>query len=140
MGTSRHYSAYSRNAAHLLGKQIRLCWKEKRWTETELAGRAGISGATLEELLHCAERVEKGLPVSPELDLALHHGTSIRGARPESYRSIVGDNLKSCIIVCYIHFRRYSPRSQRHHQACRQAAQWYEKKSLPGRGLKGALL
>lgn len=38
----------------------------------------------LEELLEAAERVEKGLPVSPGLDLALNHGTSIGGARPKA--------------------------------------------------------
>lgn len=53
MATSRHYSAYSRDAARLLGGLIRLCRKEKRWTETELAGRAGISRATL-------QKIEKG--------------------------------------------------------------------------------
>ena len=53
MNPSRHYSAYSRNVARLLGKQIRLGRKERRWTETELAGRAGISRATL-------QKIEKG--------------------------------------------------------------------------------
>ena len=42
------------------------------------------TSATLEELLLCVERVEKGLPVPIELDLALHHGTSIGGARPKA--------------------------------------------------------
>lgn len=40
--------------------------------------------ATLEELLESAERVEKGLPLSPELAQALQHGTSIGGARPKA--------------------------------------------------------
>ncbi len=40
--------------------------------------------ATLDELLDSAERVEKGLPLTPELDLALEHGTSIGGARPKA--------------------------------------------------------
>lgn len=40
--------------------------------------------ATLEELLESAERVEKGLPLTSELALALHHGTSIGGARPKA--------------------------------------------------------
>ena len=40
--------------------------------------------ATLEELIESAERVEKGIPLSPELDQALHHGTSIGGARPKA--------------------------------------------------------
>jgi serine/threonine-protein kinase HipA len=42
------------------------------------------SSSTLEELMQSAERVEKGLPLSPELDLALQHGTSIGGARPKA--------------------------------------------------------
>ncbi|MGA7298439.1 MAG: HipA domain-containing protein [Rhodanobacteraceae bacterium] len=42
------------------------------------------SQATLEELLTSAERVEKGLPLSPELAQALLHGTSIGGARPKA--------------------------------------------------------
>ncbi|TSD82751.1 type II toxin-antitoxin system HipA family toxin [Mycobacterium sp. KBS0706] len=42
------------------------------------------AGATLEELIQSAERVEKGIPLSPELDQALHHGSSIGGARPKA--------------------------------------------------------
>jgi serine/threonine-protein kinase HipA len=40
--------------------------------------------ATLEELVQSAERVEKGIPLTPELDQALHHGSSIGGARPKA--------------------------------------------------------
>lgn len=40
--------------------------------------------ASLEELLQSAERVEQGIPLSPELDQALHHGSSIGGARPKA--------------------------------------------------------
>lgn len=39
---------------------------------------------TLEELLESAERVEQGIPLSAELDQALHHGSSIGGARPKA--------------------------------------------------------
>ena len=45
----------------------------------------GTNQATLEELLQSAELVEKGLPLSPELDRALQHGTSLGGARPKAY-------------------------------------------------------
>ncbi|MEI6882611.1 MAG: HipA domain-containing protein, partial [Bacteroidota bacterium] len=41
-------------------------------------------GATLAELMQSAERVEKGVPLSPDLDLALQHGTSLGGARPKA--------------------------------------------------------
>jgi len=40
--------------------------------------------ATLEELLASAERVEQGVPLTPELDQALRHGSSIGGARPKA--------------------------------------------------------
>ena len=39
---------------------------------------------TLEELMESAERVEKGVPLTPELDLALFHGSSIGGTRPKA--------------------------------------------------------
>ncbi len=42
------------------------------------------SNATLEELLASANRVEKGVPLTPELDHALFHGSSIGGARPKA--------------------------------------------------------
>ncbi len=39
---------------------------------------------TLEELLESAERVEQGVSLTPELDQALFHGSSIGGARPKA--------------------------------------------------------
>ncbi|MEN8179094.1 MAG: HipA domain-containing protein [Pseudomonadota bacterium] len=50
---------------------------------TEYVPRASVN-VTLDELVQSAERVEKGLPLSPELDQALQHGTSIGGARPKA--------------------------------------------------------
>lgn len=40
--------------------------------------------ATLDELLNSAEKVEQGIPLTPELDAALQHGSSIGGARPKA--------------------------------------------------------
>jgi serine/threonine-protein kinase HipA len=54
-----------------------------QFSPTVYEPRAPIS-ATLEELIQSAERVEKGIPLSPELDQALHHGSSIGGARPKA--------------------------------------------------------
>ena len=39
---------------------------------------------SLKELLESAERVEKGVALTPELDQALFHGSSIGGARPKA--------------------------------------------------------
>lgn len=43
-----------------------------------------INNVTMEELIASAERVEKGVPLTPELDLALFHRSSIGGARPKA--------------------------------------------------------
>ena len=43
-----------------------------------------VEHASLEELITSAERVEAGIPLTPELDRALHHGSSIGGARPKA--------------------------------------------------------
>ncbi|WP_295543800.1 helix-turn-helix transcriptional regulator [uncultured Thiohalocapsa sp.] len=53
MPRERTYSRYTRDAATLLAKQIQLGRKQRKWTEHELADRAGISRATL-------QKIEKG--------------------------------------------------------------------------------
>lgn len=50
---------------------------------TEYVARSAGS-ATLTELVESAERVEQGIPLSPALDEALLHGSSIGGARPKA--------------------------------------------------------
>ena len=50
---------------------------------TEYVERSSVN-VSLEELLKSAERVEKGIPLTAELDQALHHGSSIGGARPKA--------------------------------------------------------
>ena len=50
---------------------------------TEYVPRA-LDHATLDELAEAAERVEQGIPLSPELDQALLHGSSVGGARPKA--------------------------------------------------------
>lgn len=49
----RTYSRYTRQAVTLLARQIRLGRKQRKWSEQELADRAGISRATL-------QKIEKG--------------------------------------------------------------------------------
>ena len=53
MSKARTYSRYSIEATTLLGKQIKLGRKQLKWTEHELADRAGISRGTL-------QKIEKG--------------------------------------------------------------------------------
>jgi len=46
----RVYSKYAKEAAFLLGQQIRLERKRRQWSEQNLAERAGISRATLQKI------------------------------------------------------------------------------------------
>lgn len=55
---------------------------------TEFEARAS-SNASMEELLESVLRVENGVPLTPELDQALFHGSSIGGARP---KALISDN------------------------------------------------
>lgn len=53
MNRTRPYLKYTQEAVKLLAKQIQLGRKQRRWSENELAQRAGIARATL-------QRIEKG--------------------------------------------------------------------------------
>lgn len=57
----RTYSRATREATELLGKLIRLSRKERKMTENELAGRAGISRATLQKIERGDLKCEIGL-------------------------------------------------------------------------------
>jgi serine/threonine-protein kinase HipA len=52
-----------------------------------------LDQATLKELAESAERVELGVPLSPALDRALLHGSSVGGARPKALLSDGGRQL-----------------------------------------------
>ncbi len=53
MTKQRTYSLYAQEAAILMGEQIKLGRKQRKWTEKNLSDRAGISKATL-------QKIEKG--------------------------------------------------------------------------------
>jgi transcriptional regulator with XRE-family HTH domain len=48
----RPYSPYAAEAARLLGAQIRLARRERRWSQDELASRAGITSRTVYKIEH----------------------------------------------------------------------------------------
>ena len=50
---------------------------------TEYVPRSAVN-VSMEELMQSADRVERGVPLTPELDQALYHGSSIGGARPKA--------------------------------------------------------
>ena len=61
MDKKRVYSQYSKLAAQLLGKAVRLARKERRFTAQELANRAGITRVTLASIEKGDMRCEIGL-------------------------------------------------------------------------------
>ena len=50
MKKQRTYSKYTREAVLLLGQQIKLGRKKRKWSERNLADRAGISRVTLQKI------------------------------------------------------------------------------------------
>lgn len=50
MAKQRTYSKYALEAVTLLGDQIKLGRKQRKWSEKNLAERAGISRATLQKI------------------------------------------------------------------------------------------
>jgi serine/threonine-protein kinase HipA len=50
---------------------------------TAYAPRESVN-PSLDELLHAVDRVERGVPLNPDLDAALFHGSSVGGARPKA--------------------------------------------------------
>ena len=58
MTKQRTYSKYALEATTLLGEQIKLGRKQRKWSEKNLAERAGISRATLQKIengeMNCA--------------------------------------------------------------------------------------
>jgi transcriptional regulator with XRE-family HTH domain len=69
MVKQRAYSKYAKEAAWLLGKQIKLGRKNRHWSEQNLATRAGISRATL-------QKIEAG-EMSPALGLVFEVATLV---------------------------------------------------------------
>ena len=58
---NRAYSRYSREAAALMGKMIRLYRTERKFTTQDLADRAGISRVTLQKIEKGDMKCEIGL-------------------------------------------------------------------------------
>jgi transcriptional regulator with XRE-family HTH domain len=70
---ARAYSSYAREAMSLLGKRIRLARKQRRWSEHELAERAGIARATLQKI----ERGDPGCRIGLVFELAALVGVTL---------------------------------------------------------------
>lgn len=73
-------STYAKEAASLLGKQVRLGRKQRKWNEHELAERAGISRATLQKI----EKGDLGCALGLVFEVAALVGVKLFNEEPSS--------------------------------------------------------
>lgn len=69
----RTYSKYAKEAVFLLGQQIKLGRKKHKWSEQNLADRAGISRATLQKI----ESGEMSPSIGPVFEVAALVGVTL---------------------------------------------------------------
>ena len=69
----RTYSRYTREAVSLMARQIRVGRKERKWTEQELADRAGIARATVQKI----EKGDLGVAVGLVFEVASLVGVTL---------------------------------------------------------------
>jgi len=82
MAKSRAYSAFAKEAARLLGREIKLARKLRKWSESELATRAGISRYTLQNI----ERGEMTCTIGPVFEAASLVGIKLFDAETSRLR------------------------------------------------------
>lgn len=82
----RTFSRYAREAALLLARRIRLGRLERRWTEQELADRAGISRATVQKI----EKGELSVVIGLVFEVAALVGVVLFEADRESLHRHIG--------------------------------------------------
>lgn len=74
-GRPHPYSPYAADAARLLGAQIRLARRERRWSQEDLAERAGINIRTVYKIEHgdLSVRLGSAFEVAALLGVPLFH-------------------------------------------------------------------
>jgi transcriptional regulator with XRE-family HTH domain len=82
MPKKRVYSKVTKEAARLLGKQIKLARKQRHWSETELAERAGVVRATVQKI----ERGSLNCLMGFVFEVATLVGLKLFDAEPDSLR------------------------------------------------------
>ena len=85
MSRVRTYSRQTVDAARLLGLEIARARRERRWTVTELAERAGISRVTV----HSVEAGAPSVAIGTVFELATLLGLDLFGAAPSQLPELV---------------------------------------------------
>jgi DNA-binding XRE family transcriptional regulator len=81
---NRTFLPATQEATELLGKLIRLARRERRMTESDLAGRAGVSRRTLQRI----ERGDPGCSIGLFFELAILVGVNLFGSDDRGERAL----------------------------------------------------
>ena len=73
MPSAHTHSRYARDAAKLLGERIRIARRQRRWSQRELAERAGIAVPTLRKV----ENGDMGVTLGTAFDVAALAGVPL---------------------------------------------------------------
>ncbi|WP_234703772.1 helix-turn-helix transcriptional regulator [Rhodospirillum centenum] len=84
MTDSRVYSRATTGAARLLGAQVRLARRERRWSETDLAERIGVSRATVQKI----EKGDPGVTLGLALEACAITGVPLFGAEEGGVQAV----------------------------------------------------
>jgi len=100
MTKTRPYSKYTQQAVKLLGKQIQLARKQRRWSENELAERAGIARATLQRI----ENGDMACTIGLVFEVATLVGIKLFDADSETLRGqVVETEERIALLPKHIH-------------------------------------
>ena len=83
MAVSTHRSRATTHAAHLLGLQVQEGRRRRRWTQSELAERMGVSKATLAKV----ERGDPSVALGTAFEAAILVGVPLFAGDADSKRS-----------------------------------------------------
>ena len=87
MPKSHAFSRNTRQAAELLGRQIKLARKLRRWSESELARRAGIARSTVQKI----EQGDLGVALGLAFEVATLVGIKLFDADVDQLRRELRD-------------------------------------------------
>ena len=89
------YSAYTKEAVQLTGNLIKIGRKERRWSETNLAARAGISRSTLRAI----ENGKLGSSIGLVFELAALVGVRLFNVDPIQLSNHVRDSQRDLMLL-----------------------------------------
>lgn len=105
MRRSHTYSPQTLDAARVLGLRIAEGRRRRRWTQTELCERAGISKATLRN----AERGEPTVAIGVMFELATLVGEELYGLPPGELRNLAArESDRLALLPAHVYRRHVS--------------------------------